>query len=101
MRLASLSCNLCDPDELICHRSAEPTLPRSDLPIELQLKDDETIINPHYMQQLLKYGLRMGSDPNDPWTDERVAAEAEVSFFLGNSCWASLTIVHSSGSSGN
>ena len=68
---------------------------------ELHLRDDETIINPHYMQQLLKYGLRMGSDPNDPWTDERVAAEAEVSSFLGRSCEASLTIVHSSGSSGN
>ena len=46
---------------------------------ELHLRDDETIINPHYMRQLLMYGLKMGTDKGmEGWSDERMAAEAEV-----------------------
>lgn len=52
--------------------------PPSEFP-ELELRHDETIINPHYMRQLLMYGLRMGKDGGlDSWSDERMAAEAEV-----------------------
>ncbi|KAI0720489.1 kinase-like protein [Cerioporus squamosus] len=47
--------------------------------LELQLKDDETIINPHYMKQLLIYGLRMGAEGGEAqhWTEDRIGADAE------------------------
>lgn len=61
-----------------CPPPAPPTPPPSQFP-ELELRHDETIINPHYMRQLLMYGLKMGTDKGmEGWSDERMAAEAEV-----------------------
>ncbi|TBU62352.1 kinase-like domain-containing protein [Dichomitus squalens] len=57
-------------------RAPSPSPPPPQYP-ELQLREDETIINPHYMRQLLEYGLRRGADGIDGWTEERLAAEAE------------------------
>jgi hypothetical protein len=44
------------------------------------LKDDETVINHHYMAQLLDYGLRMGLTRDAPMSREELFHAAEVCF---------------------
>ncbi|KAI0766429.1 kinase-like domain-containing protein [Trametes elegans] len=44
---------------------------------ELLLRDDETIINPHYMMQLLTYGLQLGWQ-REELTQEELMGKAEV-----------------------
>ncbi|KAI0754933.1 kinase-like domain-containing protein [Daedaleopsis nitida] len=54
-----------------------PSAPSS-RPLELQLGENETIINPHFMKQLLIYGLRLGLERSDvqDWTDQAIEADA-------------------------
>ena len=47
-----------------------------------QLAPDETIINPHYMMQLLVYGLRMGQRQDVEWNSDNLLAEGEVRVLL-------------------
>ncbi|RDX53317.1 kinase-like protein [Lentinus brumalis] len=56
-----------------------PPAPASTHALELQLTDVETIINPHYMKQLLIYGLKMGAAGGEAqnWTEDQIAADAE------------------------
>ncbi|KAI0349475.1 kinase-like protein [Trametes cingulata] len=53
-----------------------PPLPPSPPPPETLLREDETIINPHYMMQLLAYGFRLGWQRED-MTEERLEEEAK------------------------
>ncbi|KAH9933113.1 kinase-like protein [Epithele typhae] len=59
------------PSETITPPSAPATPP---LP---ELAPDETIINPHYMMQLLIYGIRMGSEGALDWDEARLMQEGE------------------------
>jgi hypothetical protein len=47
------------------------------------LAQDETIINPYYMRQLLSYGIKLGQQPQHADMDpEELLKEAEVRFLL-------------------
>lgn len=48
-------------------------------PAEPVLQDDETIINPHFMEQLLRYGISLGRD-NQHVDQDQLACEGEVRF---------------------
>lgn len=72
---------------MLVHRAAEtPATPAASPPpppipapnAGPELAADETIINPHYMMQLLIYGLRMGERKDVDWTDENLFKEGEV-----------------------
>ena len=50
-------------------------------PAKHQLAQDETIINPYYMKQLLEYGIKLGQQAQSGEIDqEYLAKEAEVRF---------------------
>lgn len=55
-----------------------PTPPPPPPPSAPALRDDETIINPHFMMQLLKYGISIGQ-ANQHMDDDQLLHEAEVS----------------------
>ncbi|KAI0822331.1 kinase-like protein [Trametes gibbosa] len=57
-----------------------PPRPPTPPTAESLLKPDETIINPHYMKQLLLYGIRLGAQSDlHELTDEKLHADAQVS----------------------
>jgi serine/threonine-protein kinase TTK/MPS1 len=44
------------------------------------LTPDETVINPHYMRQLLEYGIRLGQkSPNADVPPDQLFKDADVS----------------------
>lgn len=55
--------------------TAEPVPPPP--AAKLALADDEALINPHFMQQLLRYGLQMGLAGNH-MDAEQLATDAQV-----------------------
>jgi hypothetical protein len=58
------------------------------------LKDDETIINPYYMRQLLEYGVKLAKtiDPGDPNSSEKLLYEAEVGPILVG--WVKVALIN-------
>ncbi|KAI0632168.1 kinase-like domain-containing protein [Trametes polyzona] len=55
-----------------------PPRPATPPTAESLLKEDETIINPHYMMQLLTYGIRLGQEGYMVgMTEEKLMADAE------------------------
>jgi len=50
-------------------------------PVKPQLADDETIINSHYMRQLLEYGIRLGAEQGANMSHESLVREGEVCTF--------------------
>jgi len=46
--------------------------------VKPQLADDETIINSHYMRQLLEYGIRLGAEQGANMSRESLLREGEV-----------------------
>lgn len=55
------------------------TAPASAPASGVQLKDDETIINPFYMRQLLQYAIRCAQEGRTDLSDEEQMEEAAVS----------------------
>jgi len=51
-------------------------------PVKPQLADDETIINSHYMRQLLEYGIRLGAEQGANMSHESLVKEGEVCTFV-------------------
>jgi hypothetical protein len=52
-------------------------------PAKPRLAQDETIINPYYMKQLLEYGIKLGQQAQSGEIDqEYLAKEAEVRFYF-------------------
>lgn len=48
-----------------------------------QLAQDETIINPYYMKQLLTYGIKLGQQRQNTEMDpDELGKEAEVPYYL-------------------
>ena len=68
-------------DGIAAEAPAEPLVAPPAAPSP-ELGPDETIINPHYMMQLLVYGLRMGQQSDVEWNEETLMKEGEVSAFL-------------------
>lgn len=62
----------------ISYRSLVAKEPVSPPKLKLALKDDETIINPFYMQQLLKYAIKCAKEGRE-LSDEDELIEAQVS----------------------
>ncbi|KAF5360862.1 hypothetical protein D9756_004731 [Leucocoprinus leucothites] len=52
--------------------------PELNAPAKPQLTDDETIINSHYMRQLLQYGIKLGAEQGTNMDSEALLREAEV-----------------------
>jgi len=50
-------------------------------PVKPKLADDETIINSHYMRQLLEYGIRLGAEQGADMSHEFLVREGEVCTF--------------------
>jgi hypothetical protein len=62
-------------------RSGEPPAPEP--PRKPELAEDETIINPYYMRQLLQYGIRLGQQQNSAdMSPEDLLREATVRLSL-------------------
>jgi hypothetical protein len=49
---------------------------------KLALAQDETVINPYYMRQLLEYGIKLGQSKGANMDSDNLLREAEVSDFL-------------------
>lgn len=61
--------------KILIESLAPPTPTMADL-----LGEDETVINPFYMKQLLEYGIRLGQDPKGKEaTQEFLEEDAQVS----------------------
>jgi hypothetical protein len=46
------------------------------------LAPDETVINHHYMAQLMDYGVRLGLSRKTSMTEEELRQESEVGFLF-------------------
>ncbi len=55
-----------------------PPLPPTPPTLEQLLRPDETIMNPHYMKQLLKYGIQLGLQHMSELPEEKLESEAQV-----------------------
>ncbi|KAH9854726.1 kinase-like domain-containing protein [Lenzites betulinus] len=74
-----LAQNWLEPEPVMLPTSTPSPPPRTPTPptAESLLKPDETIINPHYMRQLLLYGIRLGAQGNfHEFTDDKLQADA-------------------------
>ncbi|EIW59219.1 kinase-like protein [Trametes versicolor FP-101664 SS1] len=79
--------NWLEPESASLPQPAPRTPPPPPLPptpptpptLEDLLRPDETIINPHYMMQLLRYGIQQGLDHMAMLPEERLKSEADVS----------------------
>ncbi|KAF8917110.1 kinase-like domain-containing protein [Mucidula mucida] len=74
--------------ELFDHDWVAMTEPKSPSPSRPQLAPDETIINPHYMKQLIEYGIKLGQQKPAGVSNDWLEYDAEVrgprSLFFSN-----------------
>lgn len=61
-------------ESVLAHQTAAPAPPK--------LAPDETIINPHYMRQLLQYGIRLGQTGDANLDDDALMQDAEVRIYF-------------------
>jgi serine/threonine-protein kinase TTK/MPS1 len=80
-----LTCADCEYDMseplLDCADEAVTANPSSTPEIKDLLKEDETVINPYYMRQLLEYGISLGAN-NPKMSEEQLDVESRVCRFI-------------------
>jgi serine/threonine-protein kinase TTK/MPS1 len=55
-----------------------PPVAELNAPVKPSLAQDETIINPYYMRQLLQYGIKLGATQGESMDQDALLKEAEV-----------------------